>query len=221
MGDYDERGSGQRSSRPQRHARLKALPCFDDLNTRVLQGHPLPEVAKWLQEEMMVCTDITTDSLVTTLSRFRKDVAPIDIAENLMPKVAFEARRKLSDGISEIDEIVALYEKQMERIALGMNFETTTKILNRHMNQEISLAVDILRRSHDIKMDLGIGGGKNLGTLHVRPELMVEVRQKYGEGVYDALTDPEDRGRVLSIVKSLTQIESDEPTESIDVVGEE
>ena len=123
-------------------------------------------------------------------------------------------------GIEELDELEDLYRRQMARIEMGMGFENATKILNRHLNQEMALAVDILRKRHNIKMDLGVGGGRNLGSVTVRPELMMDVRERYDDETYSAIQDPESRNKVLSIVRSLKEIGAVDG-EILDVVNDQ
>ena len=78
------------------------------------------------------------------------------------------------------------------------------------VNKDIMLAATILVRRHEIKMDLGVGGGRNLGTLGIRPELQANV-DKYGEDVRSAAKSAESRSRVLALAKSL--VKADEGAE--------
>ena len=65
-------------------------------------------------------------------------------------------------------------------------------------------------------MDLGIGGGRNLGTMTIRPELIVDVGNRYGEDIAELVQDPDSSNRVLSIARSITQLGVDLG----DVIGE-
>lgn len=211
-----------RSPRPRidpkkgKHSRLRALECIDELDDRLARGYPVPEVAKWLQEEQMECGDITTESLVTTLHRYKKDLSPVKALAPTMSKIAVEAEKAIVKGVDELSWMEKLFHMQMERVEIGMKFEKQTNILNRFMNQEMALAAALLQKRHNIKMDLGFNGGRDLGTLSVRPELEESVRSRYGDEIIEVIQDPESRGRALSIAKSLAQIDG-----AVDLLGDE
>ena len=159
--DHLEDDDRPRSPRPKvdprkgKHARLRALDCVDEMDEMLKSGYPLPDVAKWLQEEMMECTDITQESLVTTLHRYRKDMSPRELTERTLPKVVVDAEKEISKGIDELSWMEKLFNMQMERVQIGMRFEKQTNILNRFMNQEMALAAALLQKRHNMKMDLG------------------------------------------------------------------
>lgn len=212
--DFDEEDDDRpRSPRPRspkpkpKHHRIKSLLCISELDEMLASGFPLTEVAKWVHEERAECSDITRDSLVTTLQRYRKDMPAKDRASVLLPKVVVDAKEEIAKGLDELGEMEALFRMQLKRVAIGMKFETQTNILNRFMNQEMSLAAMLLQKSHNIKMDLGFNGGRDLGTLGIRPELIDSVRGQYGDEIIAVIQDPEARGRALSIAKSLSMMD--------------
>ena len=211
MSDDRDRDRSDRGGEKKfvKHSRIKNLGCFEEVHNKVISGHPLPEVARYIQEDMLESTDIGKDSLVTMLSRYRKDVAPQEITNSLLPTVAFEAEKRVLKGIEELEELEDLYKRQMERIEMGMKFETATNILNRHLNSEIALAADILRKRHNIKMDTGVGGGRNLGTLGIRPELQMKV-DSYSTDIVEAVKSHESKGRVLSLAKALVKVSKED-----------
>jgi hypothetical protein len=66
--------------------------------------------------------------------------------------------------------------------------------------------VDLVKQMHDIKMDLGLTGSRDLGTLTVSAERLEEIRSKYGEGAARAFADPVQRAQVLGLLKRVMRL---------------
>lgn len=196
--------AGKKGGSRERFSKIKALECLDQLNEKLTSGYPIPGIAKWLQEEMMEYTDVSRDSLVTILSRYRNAMPPAQLVAP-MSKVAVQAETRVMRGLDELDELEELYSIQKSRIMRYSALEANAPMPWVAVNKDIMLAATILVRRHEIKMDLGVGGGRNLGTLGIRPELQAKV-DKYGEDVQVAAKSPESRGRVLALAKSLVKL---------------
>jgi len=210
----DEEEDRSRAPRPKskpagKHARLRLLDCFPELQAKFKRGYPPTEIAEWLQETKMECTDISRESLITSLHRYKKDLGPIPLASPVVPEVVAAAEEKIAKGLDELEELEKIFELQMCRVNIGHQFEKNSKILNRFINQEVALAAQILQKRHNIKMDLGYDGGRDLGTLNIRPELVDNLRDRHGEEVVDAMGDAEARGRALSIARSLALLDGE------------
>ena len=190
-----------------------SLSCKDDLDVMIRSGHPLPKVAKWLQEEMGEYTDIGSASLVTTLSRYRQAMPAGDLLESRNILIASNAAKKIEKGIDELDAMESLYARINERIDLGMKLEKGRKKrgsspaipagLNPKMSQEFAVALQILARRHDLKMDLGLQRGSTLPSANISAEDAKKMEEKYGPDVGRALKSPESRAKVLSLVTEL------------------
>ena len=151
---------------------------------------------------MKEALDLTPKSLEVSIGRYKKDLTTYKVDEDLL---GFKLEGYKISGLNEVDEVERLYRLQLSRIEIGVMAEKKVGGINKLMAVEVSTALELLRRSHEIKMDQGQGGGRDLGTVTVRPELMVEVKEKYGDDMLSALQDPESRNKVLSIAKSLAQ----------------
>ena len=57
-----------------RNRRLRNLGCAEEVMRRVMAGHTLTAIAKFIQEEKKECLDITFHSLIVALAKFRKDM---------------------------------------------------------------------------------------------------------------------------------------------------
>lgn len=202
-----------------RFAKIHALTCKEDLDAMIRAGYALPKVAKWLQEEMGEYTDINQSSLVTTLSRYRKAMPAGDLLAVKNIKVAGRAARKIEEGLDELDELAGLYGDLRERIKLGMRLERGRKkrgdkaaippSLNPKLTQDFAVALQLLARRHDIKMDLGIQRGSENTNVEIDPEVAAKLKEKYGEDVSAALGNPESRAKVLSIVEMIKKRAAD------------
>lgn len=203
-----------RKDRPkvsQRHRRITTLPAAirSEMDSRIKHGYSLPDLAKWLHEEKGECADLTHDSLVTTLYRYREDMKPMEVAERLLPGIVKEAKVEIERQVDELEELQKLYKLQRERIEIGVQFEKSSRVLNKNMTQEIAQAASILMRRHEIKMDLGVEGGRNLGTLSVNPLLGASVSSKYDVDIVQAASDPISRGKALAVARALAALDGD------------
>ena len=198
----------KRAPKKKKHARFLDLECRAELDDMIFHGMSMPDIAKWLHEEKSECTDMARDSLVVVLSRYRNDLPPARRSGELLPRAARKASLEIERGVDELEWLEKLFKKQMDRIDIGGSFEQKTRILNRHMNQEIALAAALLQKRHDIKMDLGLDGGRNLGTLGVRPELGEDIAERYGEQIALRMRDPNSTGKALAIAESLLRLDS-------------
>jgi hypothetical protein len=66
--------------------------------------------------------------------------------------------------------------------------------------------VELVAKMHDIKMDLGLTGSRDLGTLTVSQERLEEIRSRYGEGAARAFADPVQRAQVLGLLKRVMRL---------------
>ena len=201
-----------------KHKRFRNMNCYNEFHSRVMQGYALTEIASWLQEEMQECTDIAYDSLVTLITRYRKDLSPVEVKTHMTPEIVKKAEEELAEGLDELNELQSLYKLQLERINMGHKFEKMTNVLNKMLGGEISRAGDLLMRHHNLKMDLGFNGGRNLGSLTVRPELELEILNAHGAGAHKASKSVEAGSRVLSIAKALTDLEMITDAEFEDII---
>ena len=188
----------------ERFAKVKSLECLEPLNEKIKSGYPIPEIARWVQEDMMEYTDVSRDSLVTILSRYRNAMPPAQLVAPI-PGVAVKAEARVMKGLDELDELEELYAVQKGRIRRYAALESQAPMPWNAVNKDIMLAATILVRRHEIKMDLGVGGGRNLGTLGIRPELQANV-DKYGDDVKSAAKSAESKSRVLALAKSLVKV---------------
>lgn len=203
-GSDDRFRQKQRRDVPQRHARFLRLSCREALDRRLAMGIPIPEIAEWLQVEQVECTEIGRDSLVTALYRYRNDLPAGEVTEGSIPGFVRRARERLKNGLSELEELHTLYAIQQDRIERAVALEVAEGRPGRVAGEQIELAMRLLVRSHELRMDLGLGGNRGIGSPETRPEFSERF-----EGLSDpakrALKNPASRAKVLSILRQAAQ----------------
>lgn len=142
--------------RPERrHKRLRELRCFPEVERKIKADIAPEEVARWIQEDMLECLDVQRSSLVRALYRFKADLPPAEIVKE-PPLYIRKAIEKLKRGVNEIEELEHLYLFQLKRISQDAETESKIGKLFSGTKDEIRLAVDILTKMVDLKMELGI-----------------------------------------------------------------
>tara|TARA_B100001094_G_scaffold294543_1_gene315253 strand:- start:372 stop:1034 length:663 start_codon:yes stop_codon:yes gene_type:complete len=200
-----KRVQGLRGSRVKRFSRFTGLSCFDEFEAKISYGYTNHAIATWLQDEKGKCKDVKPRSLATMVGRYRKALPPMKrgIKPDVRGQVQEKALKEVEKSIDELKEVSKLYRIQMDRVSEGVEQEAEIRGLVKTLGQEINLAASLLRQSHAIKMDLGLDGGRDLGTVTVRPEVLLSVKENHGDSVYSAISSPQSRGKVLAIAKQL------------------
>ena len=203
----DEAGTDRRRVRGdapktiKQNARVHKLPgdIKSELDNRICMEESLTKLARWLQQDKGLCGDVTEDSLVTILSRYRKTIPLFDKMRVVNKDRIAQIEEQLDKEIDEIDQIGRLIAIQNERIEMQMTVERQFQRTTKNASADIDLAARLCVRRHDMKMDLGVGGvGRELGTLTVRPELKARVAEKYGDDLEATISNPESSAKVVS-----------------------
>lgn len=193
-------------AREPRFTKLRACSCFAEAHERILQGWPLAEVARFIQEENQEYTDVEPESLVAQLKEYRSTLDPALLASVRLPKPIIQAAKKVEKGLDELDALEKLYGLQMERIDIDLNVEKSIKKLIPTMTQEVRVAREILQTYADLKMDLGLSK-RHIGQIEVDTHVVAEVTAKYGKpSVTKVMASPESRRKVLSVTDKILQL---------------
>jgi len=193
----------KRAPQSNRFAKLLALKCFPEVKQHLIAGFSLPQVSEFIQEERKEYTDVTRSSLITILSRYRREMPPLQILENMAPSQVSDAMARFKKGEKELDRLESLYEFQLRRLEIG---HATEIMMNRLLNRvtlEVDQTLRIIAKMHSVKMDLGVGGGRDLGTLHIDDEKLEKIEESHGPEVRAAMEDPESRVKVLNLAHAL------------------
>lgn len=134
---------------------LRAMPCYKEMSEKIKADIAVEDVAKWLQEDMFQQLDIKRESLVRKLYRYKASLPPAEIVKE-PPLYVQKAVEKLKRGVNELEEMEKLYLLQLKRISMDAETEERINKLFSTTSNEIRLAVDILNRMVETKMELGI-----------------------------------------------------------------
>jgi len=197
--------------------RIRMLPCLPELRAKVVTGVAATEIARWLQDEMGHHTDMNVYHLAAEVQGYRRNLASMELIEVRQPEIFEQAKKEIHDGLDELKELDEMFQMQKERIQGARDMEKELGgLLNARITNEMRVATEILRASHNIKMDLT--GGRELGTLTVQPHALKDVKGRYGEKVDGVMQDPQKRERVLGLFGKLMTAVQALPEDEDDVI---
>jgi hypothetical protein len=174
----------------------------------LVSGWPISEVAQYVQKQRGEYTDVTEQTLIWTLTMYRKDLPPGEILAKSMGSTFKKVAERVRKGLDELTEMEKLYELQMLRIDIDFKNEKKINKLMPTMTKEISTAREILAAMAQLKMDLGVDE-RHLGKLDIDAKIPEETVAKYGRAsVGKVLNNPESRRKLLSLVEKFTQIQT-------------
>lgn len=182
--------------------RIKKLRCHQEVYERLCAGYPCPEVARYIQEDEGEYTDVGRPSLTEMLRDYaNREILLTDLIAPRLPHVVVKAHREFNDRMEDLRRLERAYEALLYRFDLSHGEERRNGKINADVDRQAKVLLDYISRMHDIKMDLGLTGSRDLGTLTVSAERLAEIREKYGEGAARAFADPVSRAKVLGLIK--------------------
>jgi hypothetical protein len=195
--------------------KLKQLKCLPELVSRVKHGESSQQIADWLQHEKKQLTQDSNAKVRALILAFTRELGALTLIQSRAPQYFHDAMDKVEKSVNELDEIGWLYSIQKERVLNIYESEKKSGYKNGAQNtrlqQEMKVAADLLKTSHQIKMD--VTGSRNLGTLTVAPAGTVthmNVSERFGDDIAGVLEEPEKRQRVLDTVRrafALTEVQ--------------
>lgn len=194
-----------RETATRRFTRLRSLGCFNEVFQKVIAGHPLREIARFIQKDHNEYTEVTEDSLLSLISDFRRSLPSGTILKGTMPEFFHEKAQEVRTGIDELDELSKLYAMQMGRIAIDAATERKIKKLFSTMPKEIALAREILETSAQLKMDLGLDE-RHIGRMDVNTRVVADIEHRFGVKVSEVMGNPDSRRKLLGIMERLSTL---------------
>lgn len=191
------------SSRDYGYERVRELKCFQEVYDRILDGWPIAEIARFIQDIKKESLDVTKAGLMAALQGFRASLPPGELAKKRMPGLLANAANEVEAGLDEMREMEKLYRLQMNRLDIDIENEKKIKKLLPTTGQEVRIAREILSNYAELKMDLGLSK-RHIGQMDVDARLMADVAVRYNKTeVTTVLNDPQSRKRVLGLVERL------------------
>lgn len=187
--------------------KFHALECYPELRAKVTQGVPIPEVARWLQEEKKEYTDVTRESLTRMLYRFKQRIPPAE-REKISPRAAQELldkeRERIAFKVEPVTELEKLYLKQMARIEIDTAHEKDIGKLFGSTSNEMRLAMDMLVKLKTLQEDaLGEQGGTGNGTNESTQFGITLALHASRPGVQKVVQSAESRRKVLGVARTM------------------
>lgn len=189
-------------------ARIKALRCYTEVVERLVAGFPCPDVARYIQEEEGEYTDVKRSSLCEHLRDYvNSEVASTDLIAPRLPHLVIKAAKEFGERLEDLRRLERTYEVALYRIDLAHGMERRTGTIDPDVDRHIKGMVDLISQMHAIKMDLGLTGSRDLGTLTVSAERLREIQERYGDGAARAFADPVQRAQVLGLLKRVLRLQ--------------
>jgi len=188
-------------------ARIKGLRCHTEVIERLVAGYPCPDVARYIQEEEGEFLDVGRKSLCEMLRRYvNEEVAEADLISPRLPHLLIKASKEFGDRMEDLRRLERTYEVALYRIDLAHGRERRTGDIDAGVDKQMKVLIDLVAQMHAIKMDLGLTGSRDLGTLTVSAERLTEIRDRYGENAAKAFADPVQRAQVLGLLKRVMRL---------------
>lgn len=200
-------GIGAGMSKIVPFARIKGLRCHTEVVERLVAGYPCPDVARYIQEEEGEYLDVGRKSLSEMLRRYvNEEVSEADLISPRLPHLIVKASKEFGDRLEDLRRLERTYEVALYRLDLAHGRERRTGDIDAGVDKQMKVLIDLVAQMHAIKMDLGLTGSRDLGTLTVSAERLEEIRTRYGEGAARAFADPVQRAQVLGLLKRVMRL---------------
>lgn len=199
---------------------IEGLKCFDIVKQKLLAGVPGSQVARYVHEDMGEGDCYTRRTLTAYLLAYRRRLSAFELVAIRHPEYVNKAMEEIDQGLDEISELAEIYGVQKDRIYIGHKMETKLKVLNKTLGNEVRVAAELLRTSFQIKESLGATGAGRAGS-RPGPEMLFNVRARYGEQTARVLSDPSKRTRVIEAARRALSIgdEEEEQDAKVAVIG--
>lgn len=204
----------------ERFGKIKKLRCFKRVHEMLSHGYPAPGVAKFIQEQGEY-DQVKEQSLIEILRKYRREILPADVLVSRQPHVIIDARKQYTDKLEELRRLDDVFDALKYEFDVGHAYFRETGFSSQEHRHTAKTLIELIHKMHMIKMDLGISGSRNLGTITVSPERLEEIRLKYGDKAAQAMADPVSRARVIAYLRAAQDAASlkakEESGEVIDV----
>lgn len=187
-----------------RFKRIKTLKCYDQVVEMLYAGYPTPVVANFIQKRMKEYADITHGTMIVRLHEFREsELHAGEMVRRTLPRVFSKAEKKFSNKMQELERLEDQYRVMQYRLDVAHGDERMSGEINPDVDKIAKSMLGIIGAMHSIKMDLGLIGSRDLGTITVSAENVERIKEKYGDNAARAFADPVSRGRVLAALNAM------------------
>lgn len=194
-------GPGKPAQLTNARARAENLPIWREVRDRLCWGTPLADLAGWIQQDRGHWRTLSLGQCVYALECARDAIPLAERVALRLPGVVVRAEREFSDRLEDLRRLEALYQVLWYQLERGQAQERERRENDPALGPLATRIAGIVGQMHDIKMDLGLTGVRELGTLTLDPARLHSIEQRYGPGAAAALADPATRERILGVVQ--------------------
>jgi len=189
--------------------KVRALHCFHEVEGMLKSGYPCGGIAKFVQEERHEFKHVQQRTLTQLLSAYKsEELKPVQLIAPHATEAVIQALKTFDNEMEDLERLDWLYTIQRTRLMMGYSRELMLRERDGTLGVEIDRLKGISKQMHEIKMDLGMTelGGRQLGTVVLKPEVIGDAREQYGDEVSDSLLKPEGRGRVEGVLEKIRRM---------------
>lgn len=183
--------------------KIRKLKCYPQVEEMLYAGYPVSAVCVYIQDRMKEYPEIKRTSLIERLSLFRQSLSEGGLVHSTLPRVFVQAEKKFSNKMMELERLEDSFSAMEYRFDVAHAEERINGKIDPQVDRIGKSMRDIVMQMHNIKMDLGLVGSRDLGTITVSAEKIAYIKDKYGEGAAKAFQDPVSRGRVLAALGAI------------------
>jgi hypothetical protein len=137
------------------HEKLKNMACYREMHDRLVAGVPIPDIARWLQEEKGEYQGAKLDSVVRALFRYKDDIPAreLGLADGAVTQRRLE---EIEGDLNEVEALTKLARLQLGRVAFARDLEEKLGFPNSNVYKDVAEARNTLVALADLKFKLGI-----------------------------------------------------------------
>jgi hypothetical protein len=182
--------------------RIKSLRCFKDMREKLVDGWSLGKVAEFIQEDNGESTDISKESLIAILHKYKKTIPAGEIASKTLPPAVVDAMKEATEAFDELQALEELFKLQRSRISIDNTIEKNIKKLMPTLTQDIRVATEIALAISKLKNEKGLTP-RHLGTITHDVQGEVSHTEIINPMVTKVLENAQSRRKVLGVMQRL------------------
>lgn len=166
---------------------FKISKHYEAIRERLCQGVPIPEIARWIHDELQDFRHVKKDSLIRKLYRFKQTIPleeqtltpkAVALAINSQKAALAKEKEEYVDNLNELEEMERLFRLQMKRVMIDHAHEEKIGKLFGSTDNTMRLALDILAKRASLKIDM-VNHERKLGagTVNVQSNNLTVIAQ--------------------------------------------
>jgi hypothetical protein len=186
--------------------RIKGLDCYEEVEEMLYAGYPTSAVAEFIQKQNREYVDVRRKSLEEMLRLFRESLSDGVAIASTLPRQFIKAQQNFANKMAELEILGEMLQSQLYRFDVAHAHERMENLIDSQVEKQIDGITKTIMKIHSIKMDLGLIGSRDLGTITVSAERLEYIKNKYGEKAAKAFDNPVSRGRVLAALSAMRRL---------------